>query len=103
LFDPINPNDKSFSKGRASLGRRANEIRNGRPPRLNDAITKPTHTPGVFNAIFMGEAELAVDIRADFVGIEHDCLQHRREKARHCCFASAGKAHYQNLAIRAGV
>ena len=58
--------------------------RNPRAPYtgFNHSIAQPPHASCLFDAIFRGVTEFAVDVRSDFIGIEPDRFQRGSEGER---------------------
>jgi len=54
----------------------------------------------VLDAIRVGEAEIAREICAHSVGVEHNCIEERRERGCERGFTRSRQTHDENLAHR---
>ena len=92
-LDAIEPNRKCLAERGTGLFRRANEIRDHGAAGFNNAVAHPAHAAGMLNAILVAEAEIAREIGAHCVGIEHDRIKQRGERIGQGCFAGARQTH----------
>jgi hypothetical protein len=95
--DAIDPNREGGAEGGASLRGRADEIGDHRAACLHHPITHPSHAARMLDAIGVAKAEIAREVLAHRVGIENDCIEERRQRARERGLARPGQAKYKNL------
>jgi hypothetical protein len=88
--DAVQPNRERVAKGGARLLGWADEIGDHGATRLGDPVAYPSHAARVLDAIGVAEAEIARDVRAHCVGVEHDRVKERRECGRERGLARAG-------------
>ena len=97
FFDPIEPDDKGLSESRARLGGRADEIGDHRPAGLNHAIAHPAHAPRVLDTVLVAETEVARQVGAHGVSVEHNGIQERRQCVGERGLAGGRQAHNENF------
>jgi hypothetical protein len=98
-LNTINPNGKGFTESRARVGGRANEIGDHGAASFNDTITHPAHATRILDAVFIAEAEVAREIGAYGVRIEHHCVEQRCQRIRKRRLAGARQTHDQDFPI----
>ncbi len=96
----INPDYERRSKSLPCFNRRADEVRNRRVSGINNAITEPSHAPGVLNAILQRKAKMAIEVCAHLIGIEKNGLEFRSQNTGERCFAGSWKPHNEDLTRR---
>ena len=74
-IDAIDPDGEGFAECRARVSGRADEIRDDRAAGFNNPIAHPAHAARVFDPVFMAKAEIAREIGAHGVGIEHHRIE----------------------------
>ena len=99
-FDAVEPDHKRVAERGAGILGRADEIGDHGAAGLDDAVAHPAHAAGMLDAIFVGEAEVAGQIGANRVGIEHHRVEQRRQRSRQRCLAGARKSHDENFALQ---
>ena len=69
-MDPINEYQTTGSKSIAGLCGRAYKISNCVVTSRDDAIAKPAHAPGMFDAVQVRKAQITIDMFPNIVGIK---------------------------------
>jgi len=100
-FDAVDPDHKGLAEGGARLRRRADEIGDHGAAGLDHPVAHPTHAARMLHPILVAEAEIAGEIGANRVGVEHHRVEERRQRGRQRRLAGAGKSHDQNFALHA--
>src|SRR5207253_8429319 len=96
--DTVDPNREGIPKGGASLNCWADEVGDNRAARLDHPIAHPSHAACMLDTVGVAETEIARDVRAHLVSVEHDRIEERCECGRERSLARAGQAHDQDLA-----
>ena len=78
--DAVDPDREGLAESRARLRRRADEVGDHGTAGLDHAVAHPAHAAGVLDAVLVGEAEIAREIGAHRVGVEHDRIEQRRQR-----------------------
>jgi hypothetical protein len=99
-FDAVDPDREGVAESGARLFGRTDEIRDHGAAGLHHAVAHPSHAARVLDPVRMAEAEIAREIRAHRIGIEHHGIEQRRERIRQRGLARSRETHDQNLAHR---
>ena len=97
--DAIDKDGESVAERRARGRGRADEVGDRGAAALDHAVAQPAHAAGLLDAILDREIEIAIDVGAHFVVVEHHGVEHRRKRLRERGLAGAGQAHHENAGL----
>jgi hypothetical protein len=87
--DTVDPNREGIPESGASLSCWADEVGDNRAACLDHPVAHPSHPACMLDPVDVAEPEIARDVRAHLVGVEHDRIEERCEYGRECRFARA--------------